>query len=129
MASARARATRCCWPPESWWAYWSACVVEPDEVEHLGGAGPARWRGRDAAQLEPELDVLPRGHVREQAVRLEHHPHVALVGGHPGEVLAADLDAARVGVLEAGEAAQRRGLAAARGAEQGDELARARCAG
>ena len=91
MARARARATRCCWPPEIWWAYRSACVGEPDEIQHLAGAALAGGLVA-AAQLEPELHVLAGGHVREQAVGLEHHPHVALVGGHAGEVLTADLD-------------------------------------
>ena len=29
MARARARATRCCWPPEIWCGYRSACVASP----------------------------------------------------------------------------------------------------
>ncbi len=29
MARARARATRCCWPPEIWCGYRSACVESP----------------------------------------------------------------------------------------------------
>ena len=47
-----------------------------------------------------------------------------LLAGDAGEVLAADLDATRRGLVEPGQDAQRRGLAAARRAEQGDELAR-----
>ena len=37
IASARAIATRCCWPPESWLGYLSS-VGEPDQVEQLAGA-------------------------------------------------------------------------------------------
>ena len=77
-----------------------------------------------AAHLEAERDVVEHGQVREQAVRLEHHAHVALVGGHPGEVLAADRRRVPdVGLVEAGQDAQRGGLAAARRAEQRDQLA------
>jgi hypothetical protein len=65
--------------------------------------------------------------VREQRVVLEHHAHAAAVRRGPGtparDLAAVDLDAARVGALEAGQHAQRGGLAAARGAEQGHDLA------
>ncbi len=61
--------------------------------------------------------------MREQAVGLEHHAHVALVRGHPADVLATDGDRARRGLVEAGEDPQRGGLAAARRAEQGDQFA------
>ena len=72
---------------------------------------------------QPEADVVGHGHVREQRVGLEDHAHVALVGRQVRDVLAVDLDAARVGVLEAGDHAQRRRLAAAGRPEEGDELA------
>ncbi len=42
---------------------------------------------------------------------------------HAGHVLAVDQDAAGVGRLEAGQQAQQRGLAAARAAQQGEQLA------
>ena len=100
----------------------------PDQVEHLAGPRPPRGRRRPA-QPQPELDVLQRGQVREEAVRLEDHPHVAPVGRHVRDVLAADQDPAGVGVLQPGEDPQRGGLAAAGRAEQRDQLARARCPG
>ena len=75
------------------------------------------------ANLEAVLDVLLGGHVREQAVGLEDHAHVAAVRRHTRHVLAADEDAARVGLVEAGDDAQRRRLAAAARPEQRDELA------
>ena len=62
--------------------------------------------------------------MREQAVRLEHHAHVALVRGHLGDVPAADRHGARGGLVQAGEDPQRGRLAAARRAEQGDQLTR-----
>ncbi len=76
-----------------------------------------------AAQLEAERDVVEHGHVREEAVGLEDHPHVALVGRHAGQVLAADLDAAGRGLVEAGQDPQGGGLAAAGRPQQGDQLA------
>ena len=72
--------------------------------------------------LEAKAHLPGDGHVREQREVLEHHGDVALPRRIPGRLLAADQDAAVVGLLEAGDAAQRRGLAAARGAEQADEL-------
>jgi len=61
--------------------------------------------------------------VREKRVGLEHHGHLALVDRHAGDVLAADHDAAALDVFEAGERAQRGGLAAAGAAEQHDHFA------
>jgi len=94
--------------------------VTHDQVEHLRGPVAAGA----FTQLEAELDVLQRGQVREQAVRLEDHPHVATVGRQGGDVLAADEHLPAVGVLEAGQHAQRGRLAAAGRPEQRDELAR-----
>ena len=45
-ASARASATRCCWPPESSCTGRSASAVEPDQLEHLGDRGRGRACGR-----------------------------------------------------------------------------------
>ena len=75
------------------------------------------------ADPQAVLDVLRRGHVREEAVRLEDHPHVALVRGHARQVAAVDDDPPRVGPVEAGHEAQRRRLAAAARAEERYELA------
>jgi hypothetical protein len=61
--------------------------------------------------------------MREQGIGLEYHAHITLVHGHVGDVLAADMDAAGIGLLEARDHAQARGLAAARGAQQREELA------
>jgi hypothetical protein len=61
--------------------------------------------------------------VREQRVVLEHRVDVARVRGPAADVGARQLDAAAVGLLEAGDQAQRRALARARRAEQREELA------
>jgi hypothetical protein len=73
--------------------------------------------------LQPEGHVLLHRHVREQRVALEHHVHRPLVGRQRRQVLAVHPDLAAGGLLEAREHAQQRGLAAARGAEQGEDLA------
>ncbi len=95
---------------------------EPDELEQLADPGPAIGLGL-APDPEAVLDVLLGGHVREQAVGLEHHPHVALVGRRSRDVLAVDDDPARIRLVESGNEAQRRRLAAAARAEQRHELA------
>ena len=96
-------------------------VPEADDLHDLADAA-AQVRPADALGLEAVGDVLLDAEVREQGVALEHHVDRALVRRHPEQVLAVDLDAARLGRLEAGDRAQQRGLAAARRAEQGEEL-------
>ena len=74
--------------------------------------------------LQREHDVLRRRHVRKQRVVLEHHADVALVGlaRAPDRVPSSSI--APLGrTLEAGDHHQRRGLAGAARAEEGDELA------
>ena len=125
---ARATATRCCWPPDSSDDLRCAEVAQAHEPQGLadaaGDLGP-----RQLADLQREGDVLEHAQVRPDGVGLEHHAEVALVRRHRHGLggiehhAAADLDAAGVGRLQAGDAAQRRGLAAAGGPEQADELA------
>ena len=95
--------------------------AETDQVEHVAGPRPALG-ARPAPQLEPEGHVVEHRQVGEQAVGLEDHPHVALVRGHPGEVLATDADRPGIRLLQAREDAERGGLAAARGPQEHDEL-------
>jgi len=66
------------------------------------------------AQAQTECHVVEHGHVRVQGVALEHHRHIALVRGTVGDVLAVQKDTPRRRQLEAGDEAQRRGLATAR---------------
>ena len=115
---ARASATRCAWPPESCVGPARGEVVELDEAERLVSQ---RLRVGDAAALEPERHVGEHRHVREQRVALEHRVDGALVGLARRDVLAADQDAAGRGLLEPRDESQRRGLAAAGRAEQGEE--------
>jgi hypothetical protein len=60
--------------------------------------------------------------VLERGVVLEHEPDVALLGRRVRGVDALDLDRSRVSMLEPGDDAQQRGLAAAARAEQRGEL-------
>src|SRR6266545_4028352 len=69
-------------------------------------------------------DVLVDAHVRIQRVALEHHRNVARAGLALRDVDALHDHASRIVRLEAGENAQRRGLARARWSQQREELAR-----
>ena len=73
--------------------------------------------------FRPKRDVVVQRHVREHRVVLEDHRDAPPSRRELGHVALADQDPARVDLLEAGEAAQQRRLAAARRAEQDDELA------
>ena len=121
VTSARASATRCRWPPESWCGLRFANWPELDHLEHLADA-PRDLGLRHAHLLEAEGDVLLDRHVREQRVRLEHHVHGLLVRRHVGHVDAVDVDLAAGRPLEAGQHPQQRRLAAARAAEQAEDL-------
>ena len=76
-----------------------------------------------AAVLEPEGHVLEHRHVRVERVVLEHHGDVAVLGRRLVDQGIADPDLAGGDLLEAGDHAQGRALAAARRADQDHELA------
>ena len=61
--------------------------------------------------------------MRVERIGLEHHGELALGRRLVGDVAAVDDDLAAAGVLEAGDQPQQRGLAAARRADEDDELA------
>ena len=73
--------------------------------------------------LQAKGDVLEHRHVPEQRVVLEHEADPALAHVAAGGVLAVELDAPGVGLFEAGDDAQQRGLAAAGRAQQRHQLA------
>ena len=77
----------------------------------------------DAAQLQREGDVLIRRHVGIQRVGLEDDADIALLGREVRHVPLADQDTPAIRLQDAGDGEQRRGLAAARGTEQGQHLA------
>ena len=120
FTSARASATRCCWPPGE---LARLAPLEPGERDELERRGHALVQlcALDAPALEPEGDVVGDRQVREERVALEHGVDVALVRRQAGDVAVAEVDGARGRLLEAADHAQARRLAAARGAEQGEE--------
>src|SRR5439155_13800019 len=85
--------------------------------------------GFDPPRLQGVADVLADGHVRPERVGLEDHPDVTLVGRdvdpargvEDGAVAERDLPLLRR--LEAGDATERRRLAAPARSEQDEELA------
>ena len=81
----------------------------------------ARSRPRS---LSPKATLSRTRHVREQAVGLEDHAHVPLVGRHPGEVLAADATRAGRRPAPARPGCAARWSCRSRRAEQRDQLAR-----
>jgi hypothetical protein len=89
---------------------------EVDEIGHLlGELGLA-----GARELQAVGDVVEHRLPREQAEVLEDHRDA---GPRLGHALALERDLAAVGGDEAVDAAQQRGLAAARGTDQGHDLA------
>ena len=100
----------------------AAVAFELDQREHVGDALGDFVLGQ-AFLLEAEGDVALDGEVREQRVALEHHIDRPPMRRHGCKIGAVEQDAAGVRPLEAGDQAQQRGLAAARGTEQGEELA------
>jgi hypothetical protein len=96
--------------------------VEADLLQHLHHAAVARVL-RHPLHLEAELDVLRHRAVREQREALEHHRGVAMRWRQVGDVVAGDQDLPGGDLLEPADHPQRRRLAAARRAQQGDELA------
>ena len=75
------------------------------------------------AQLHRERDVLLDGHVRVERIALEHHRDVALLRAPIVDDHVVDQQLAARDVLEAGDHAQHGALAAARGADEDEELA------
>ncbi len=98
-------------------------VAEAHPREQLLRAGPPVL----APQLQRDLDVLARGQGRDEVEGLEDEadrlrPHAGpLVLGERGEVVAVEHHAAAGRPVQAGEQAEQRALAAARGAGDGQE--------
>ena len=122
MTSVRASATRCASPPG---ALRRHLVEQVGDAHHLGDLG-TRFALRSAGtplHAQAELDVLRDRLVRKQSVALEHHAEAAVARLEIVDHAAVDADLARGRVLEAGDHAQRRGLAAAGRTDEHHELA------
>ena len=99
-----------------------ALTGERDELQQLVGAAAA-LRPRLPAHPEPEADVLPHLHEREQREVLKDERGRAPVGSDAPHVLAADPHEAVGGLDEARHGAKDGRLAAAGGTEEREELA------
>ena len=88
---------------------------------HRLGHAAVDFGARQAGDLQPEGEVGAHAHVRIEGVGLEHHRHAAAARGDVVDDLSADADVAPGDGFEPGDHAQRGGLAAARGADEGDE--------
>ena len=135
LTSARAMATRCCWPPESW----LGCVVAR---ARRGPPAPARSRRarvplarRHAGVEQRQLDVLERAGARQQVELLEHEADACGCGSRPARRRrsADDVARRRAGSCRWSGGRGSRGCSSAcdlpepDGAHDRDELARARC--
>src|SRR3954466_9422193 len=117
----RPSATRCCWPPDRCFGF---AASQAGQAEHFSRAIDRRLdlglRGFPVAQTEGEIVV--DAHVLVERVVLKHHRYVAVARRQMVDDALADADLAACGVLEARDHAQCRRLAAARRADQRDEL-------
>ena len=120
--SARANATRCCWPPDS-----SAGIRLPRPGRRtMSSACSTRSRTSRAgtgSHLESERDVGVHGEMRKQRVLLKHHADVAPVRWKAGDVGGVDANGSRRHGHESGDHAQHRGLAAPGRPEQAEHRA------
>ena len=122
LISPRASATRWRWPPESSCGKCRAFSVRLHEFERFLEPA-ANLVFVLASHAQREGDVLRDAHVREQRIALENGMHGPFLGRNSGQRFAVEEQGARVGFVETGDHAQQRRLAAARRAEQGEELA------
>ena len=100
-------------------------VAVAGEVDHGQRVGDfaVDFLPRHLLALEAVADVIGNAEVRENRVALEHHVGRALVGGDARHRLPGDDNSAVGRLVKPGDQTQQRGLAAARRAEQGEELA------
>ena len=88
VASARASATRCCCPPESWAGYLSPLLGQARPASSSSSTRAAISRPRHAAVHEPVGDVVGHREVGKQRVGLEDDAEVALRRRQRGDVAA-----------------------------------------
>ena len=128
VTSARATATRCCWPPESSDGLMVNALCHPDRGERLLRA-PAARVPVDAGVGERQFHVREGGRARDEveALKDEADLAVAQVGEivlvHVAHVDAVDQVAPAGRQVEAAEDVHQRALAAAGAAHDRDEVA------
>src|SRR5215204_4796592 len=84
---------------------------------------PGEVASARATAHQPVANVVGDGEIGKERIGLEDDAEVALGRRQRRDVLALLMDGARALRIEAGDGAQQGGLAAARGAEETDELA------
>ena len=130
FASVRARATRCCWPTLSSLGLWSSRPSRPTRAKSAAARSLVLERVR-TREHQRDLHVFERGQVRNQIERLKHEADAslpdlgALVGRGIVERAIVEPDFAAGRREHAAQHREQRRLAAAAGADDGDELARA----
>ena len=80
-ASARASATRCCWPPDSWCGARVARRARGPTRSSISCTRASALGARQVAR-KPKATLSRHGQVREQRVVLEHHADAARLGRH-----------------------------------------------
>ena len=113
-ARIRARAVRCCWPPQR------RCILQPEAAQKIRYKRLTAILAADGAG-----DVLPDGHVGEEGVLLKEVAYVPLLrrqvdaGGAVEQDAPVQYDAPFVRPQYAGDALERHGFSTAGGPEQG----------
>jgi hypothetical protein len=99
-------------------------VKQVADREHVGGFLHALvdLGLRRLAQLEAESHVVIHRHVRVERIALEHHRDIAILRRHIVDNAIANVDVAVGDLLQASQATQRGGLAAARRPNQHQEF-------
>ena len=118
---ARASATRWRWPPESSLGSRAEQAVELDPLGHLAD-DPVPLGLRHLPDLQRVADVVLDREVRIERVGLEDHRHVAIFRQHVVDAPVGDIDVALGDLLETGDHAHGRRLAAAGGTEEDEKL-------
>ena len=129
FASATAIATRCCSPPDRRSGRCSARSASPTRSSS-SVARRCRLAATDAVQQHRQLDVLARGQIRQQVARrllpdeADHATsvRVPLAPAHLAQDMAVDHGPTGRRHVEAAEDVHQRALAAARRADERDEL-------
>ena len=128
LTSARAIATRCCWPPESSLGLWSMRSPSPTSRELPGRPRVARARS-DPGVEQRQGDVLERAGARQQVEALEHEAELLepdrreLVVAERRDVVAVEEVPARRRTVEAAQQVHQRRLAGSRRPHDRDVLA------
>ncbi len=128
MTSARAIATRCCWPPDSWCGYDRSFSGQAHAGEQL--ARPLLGlAARDLLHpARPESEVVHHAQVREEVELLEDDadplPDLVDLDASLGDLLALEEDPPALDRLQQVDRAEQRALAAPARADDDEGLAR-----